>query len=73
MKVSQKNTTRKERRNNKRNTTANYETMESGALQHKEWRPRERQQTTTTIEQLTSKDKLQNKVQDLGGTNYPDL
>ena len=74
MKVSQKKTTtRKERSDNKRKTAAGYESMTSGALQHKVWRPGEQQQITTAIEQLTNKERLQNKVWGLGGINYPDL
>lgn len=65
MKVSQKKTTtRKEKSDNKRKTLVDYESMASGTLQHKVWRPGEQQQTTTSIEQLTSKDGLQNKVWD---------
>lgn len=74
MKVSQKKiTTRKERSDNKRKTVADNESRESGALQHKVWRPREQQQIKTTIEQLTSKERLQNKVQNPRGNNYLDL
>ena len=59
VKVSQKKiTTKKERSDNKRKTIADYESKASGALQHKVWRPGEQQQITTTIEKLTSKDKL---------------
>ena len=74
MKVFQKKiTARKERSDNKRKKIVVYESMASGALQHKVWRPGEQQQTTTVIEELTGKDRLQNKVWDLGGINYPDL
>ena len=56
-----------------RKTVADLEGRASGALQHKIWGPGEQQHITTTIEQLTSKEKLQNKVWDLGGNNYLDL
>lgn len=74
MKVSQKKTiTRKERSDNKRKPTIDYKSMASEALHHKVWRPEEQQQTTTTIEQLKSKDRLQNKIWDPGGINHLDL
>jgi len=51
MKVSQKKTTtRKERSNNKRKTTTYYESIKSGALQHKVWRPGEQHQIIVAIE-----------------------
>lgn len=74
MKVSQKKTTSgKQRSCSKRKTIEECESMASGALQHKVWRPGEQQQTTATIEYLTSNARLQNKVWDPGGTNYPNL
>jgi len=45
MEVSQKNiTARKEGSDNKRKTTVYYESMASGSLQRKVWRPGEQQQ-----------------------------
>ena len=64
MKVYQKKTTMKKQSNgSKRKTTTDCESIASGAMQHKVWRPGEQQQTTTT----TAKDILQNKVWDPGG------
>ena len=45
----------------------------SGALQHKKWKHGGQQQITTTVKQLTSNERLQNKTWDPGGNNYPDL
>lgn len=74
MKISQRKiVARKKRSDNKRKIVADYESKASGALQYKVWIPGEQQQTTTTIEKLTSKDRLQNKVWDPGGKNYPNL
>ena len=72
--MSQRKTmARKKRSDNKRKTVADLEGRASGALQHKIWRPGEQQQITTTIEKLTSKERLQNKIWDPGGNNYLDL
>lgn len=74
MKVSKRKTsTRKKRSDNKMKTVTDFKSKASEALQHKVWRSREHHQTIVVIEQLTSKYKLQNKVWDLGGNNYPDL
>ena len=74
IKMSQrKRVARKKRSDNKRNTVADLEGIASGALQHKIWKPRGQQQITTTVKKLTSNERLQNKVWDPGGNNYPDL
>ena len=64
MKVSQRKTSarKKSSSNNKMKTETDCESAASGARQHKIWRPGEKQQTTTEID-----NKLQNKVQDPGG------
>ena len=63
MKVSWKRpATVKQRRSSKRKKTKDCESIASGAMQHKVWRPGEQQKTTTT-----TKDTLQNKVWDPGG------
>ena len=62
MKVSQKKTsTRKKSNNSKRKTMTDCESAASGARHHKIWRPGEKKQTTTDVD-----DKLQNKVWDPG-------
>lgn len=49
MKVPQKKTTvRRPRSNKKRNTTTDCESITSGEKQHKVWKHREQQQTTST-------------------------
>ena len=49
MKVSQKQTSViKQRRSSKRKTTKDCESIASGAMQHKVWRPGEEQQTEAT-------------------------
>jgi len=62
-KVSQREKTieRKQSRNKKK-TTVDCESIASGSMQHKVWRPGEQQKTIAAI-----KDRLQNKVWDPGG------
>ena len=68
MKEFQRKTTIiKKKRSNKRKTIADLEGRASGALQHKIWKPRGKQQITTTVKKLTSKERLQNKIWNPGG------
>ena len=61
MKVSQKKPAAvKQRRNNKRKTIEDCESIASGAMQHKVWRLREEQQT-----EATKNGELQHKIWDL--------
>jgi len=66
MKVSRKRSaTRKKREDNKRKTTKDSKSIASGALQHKIWRPGEKQHTTAKIN-----DNLQNKMWDPGRQRF---
>ena len=62
MKVShkQQTTTRKQKNLSKGKTKAEYESIAGGRMQHKIWKPGEKQQATAD-------DDLQNKVWDPGG------
>ena len=51
----------KRRRRSKRNTIGDYESIASGAMQHKVWRPREKQQI-----KATTNGELQHKIWDQG-------
>jgi len=51
----------KQRRSSKRKTTEDCESIASGAMQHKVWRPREKQQT-----KAATNGKLQHKIWDPG-------
>ena len=51
----------KQRRSNKRKTSEDCESIASGAMQHKVWRPGEEQQT-----KASTSGKLQHKIWDLG-------
>ena len=78
-KVSQREkTTTRKKISNKKKTTADCESIASGAMQRKVWRPGEQQKSTTTAKKQhkgreTTKDILQNKFWDPEGLNYPDL
>ena len=62
MKVSHKKTTTvKQRRSSKRKNTKDCESIASGAMQYKVWRPGEKQQKN-----VATNGKLQNKVWDPG-------
>jgi len=52
----------RKQRSNKKKTAVDYESIASGTMQHKLWRPGEQQQTIAT-----TKDRLQNKIWDPGG------
>ena len=68
VKTSQKKTAeRKKRSDNKRVTAKDCKSRESGALQHKIWKPGRQQQMTTVVKQSTSTERLQNKILDPGG------
>jgi len=48
-------------------STQYLEGRASGALQHNLWKSGEQQQITTAVKQLTSQERLQNKIWDSGG------